>query len=232
LISIVAKMLKILSALKEHANPRRAVQNQKYFQRTIQQDEFLGVDMPTVRKLSKSFGNLDDQVLEELLRSRIHEARAMALVNMVHQSKNKECFELYSRALLEFGGIDHWDLVDLSAPYIVGDYLLKYKDKAKVLKEWILSDNVWVRRTAIVSCMHAIQQNEFDWILKMAPECLKDDHHYVHKAYGWMLRILGTKNEQRLKEFLDVNAGKMPRIMLRYAIEKMDQKDRKYFLSK
>jgi 3-methyladenine DNA glycosylase AlkD len=136
-------------------------------------------------------------------------------------SRRKELFDLYLR---RHDRINTWDLVDRSAPYVVGGYL---SDKPRdVLYELARSPNIWERRTAMVSTGYFIRQGDITDAFKIAEMLLNDDHDLIHKASGWMLRAAGDADRQRLLRFLDQHAATMPRVALRYAIEHLD-KDQK-----
>jgi 3-methyladenine DNA glycosylase AlkD len=128
-------------------------------------------------------------------------------------------------------GINNWDLVDLSAPNIVGDYLLNKKDR-KILYSLIKSKNIWERRIAVLSCFAFLRKKDFDDFLKISEMLLKDEHDLIHKAVGWGLRELGKRDKGAEVSFLKKYSKIMPRTMLRYAIEKFSQKERVTFMKK
>ena len=171
--------------------------------------------------------------LEKLLNSKIHEYRMSALLILIKQyekgneSEKNKIFNFYLR---NTKNINNWDLVDISAPKIVGDYLLnKPRD---VLYKLASSNNLWERRIAIISTFAFIRNNEFDDTLKIAEILLNDKHDLIHKAVGWMLREIGKRDQKIEEEFLKKYYSKMPRVMLRYAIEKFEEKKRKFYLGK
>jgi hypothetical protein len=197
-------------------------------------DEFIGVRMGQVFSLAKDFVGMSPAEIEKLLESPIHEVRVGAVSIMDFQARDKktsperkkELFDLYLR---RHDRINNWDLVDRSAPYVVGGYL---SDKSrKVLYRLARSKNVWERRTAIVSTWYFIRQGEIDDTFKLAEVLLDDRHDLIHKAAGGWLREAGKRDRQRLTEFLEKHAAKMPRTFLRYAIEHLDKKTRDYYLS-
>jgi 3-methyladenine DNA glycosylase AlkD len=189
--------------------------------------------MGDVFALAKKYMDLPLSEIEKLLESEVHEARVGAVSIMDFQARNKkttaprrkELFDLYLR---RHDRINNWDLVDRSAPYVVGGYLA---DKPrKVLYRLARSKDVWERRTAIVSTFYFIRQGEVDDAFKIAELLVKDDHDLIHKAAGGWLREAGKKDRSRLLAFLDQHAATMPRTMLRYAIEHLDKKRRDYYL--
>jgi hypothetical protein len=196
-------------------------------------DEFIGVRMGQVFALSKEFMQMSPGEIEILLESPIHEGRVGAVSIMDWQARNKktteerrkELFELYVR---RHDRINNWDLVDRSAPYVVGGYLF---DKPRdVLYRLARSKNVWERRTAVVSTYFFIRKGDVIDTFKIAEMLLKDEHDLIHKATGGWLREAGKREPQRLLSFLDKYAPTMPRTALRYAIEHLDKKRRDHYL--
>lgn len=194
-------------------------------------DVFLGVYVPIQRQIAKKYSALSLVDLQTLLKSKIHEHRTGALFILCDQFKKadeKAKEKLFKFYLKNSKGINNWDLVDLSAPNIVGEWLLK-KDR-KILYKLAHSKNLWEKRIAIVSTFTFIRAKEFDDTLKISEILLSADHDLIHKAVGWMLREAGKRDEKVLRKFLDKHATKMPRTMLRYSIEKFNEQTRKYYL--
>ena len=196
-------------------------------------DKFIGVRMGQVFALAKEFIEMPPREIEKLLESQIHEARAGAVSIMDWQARNKkttaarrkELFDLYLR---RHDRINNWDLVDRSAPYVVGGYLL---DKPRdILYKLARSKNVWERRTAIVSTYYFVRQGDVADTFKIAEMLLNDNHDLIHKATGGWLREAGKKDPQELLSFLDKHAATMPRTALRYAIERLSKKQRTHYL--
>lgn len=169
-----------------------------------------------------------------MLESPVHEVRAGALSIMDKQARNKktpesrrkELFNLYLRRM---DRINNWDLVDVCAPYVIGGYLF---DKPRdILYKLARSKNMWERRTAIVSTYYFIRQNDITDTFKIAEMLLNDDQDLIHKAAGGWLREAGKQDQQKLLRFLDKHAATMPRTFLRYAIERLDKKQREHYLS-
>lgn len=197
-------------------------------------DVFMGVRMGQVFALAKEFINMAPGQIEKLLESPIHEVRAGAVSIMDFQarakktaeSRRKELFDLY---INRHDRINNWDLVDRSAPYVVGGYLFgKPRD---ILYKLAYSKNMWERRTAIVSTYYFIRQGEIDDTFEIAEILLHDDEDLIHKATGGWIREAGKKNPAKLLRFLDRHAATMPRTTLRYAIEHLNKKQREYYLS-
>ncbi|AFU99276.1 DNA alkylation repair protein [Simiduia agarivorans] len=195
-------------------------------------DQFLGIRMPVLRAESKALGVLAPATLAPLLQSPWHEVRMLALVNMVDQARRKICDRaaLYQLYMSQLSGVNNWDLVDVSAPDIVGKYLLE-RDRAP-LAPLIKSDNLWHRRIGVLACLTFIRAGETTDIERFALQLLADPEDLMHKAVGWMLREAGKRDEPFLIRFLDQQASSMPRTMLRYAIEKLPEPRRQYYLNK
>jgi 3-methyladenine DNA glycosylase AlkD len=140
--------------------------------------------------------------------------------------------KIYKFYLKNTKSINNWDLVDLSAPNIVGDYLLNHKVEQKILYKLVKSKLLWERRIAVLATFMFIREHQYEHTLKLAEMLLKDKHDLMHKAVGWMLRELGKRDEKLLCKFLDVHCKEMPRTMLRYTIEKFPEEKRKYYLMK
>lgn len=226
---------RFVERLTAYRSPDQLRKYQRAFKVAEGGEEFIGVRMGQVFALAKEFIELPPAELERLLESPVHEVRAGALSIMDKQARRrrtpearrKELFELYLRRI---DRVDNWDLVDLAAPYVVGGYL---SDKPRdVLYDLARSENPWERRTAIVSTGFFIRQGEVDDTFRIAELLAADNHDLVQKATGWMLREAGKRDRQRLLGFLDHHAASLPRILLRYAIEHLDQQQRTHYLGR
>jgi 3-methyladenine DNA glycosylase AlkD len=195
-------------------------------------DVFLGITVPALRKAVKECGATPLPDVLQLLRSVIHEERLFALMLLIHAYGNahgslkKKIYGLY---LKNTRYINNWDLVDLSAPNIVGNYLA---DKSREpLYALARSRDLWKKRIAILSTLHFIRQNNFADTLQISEILLNDDHDLIHKAAGWMLREVGKRSLATEERFLKQYYKKMPRTMLRYAIERFPEAKRKKYLN-
>ncbi len=197
-------------------------------------DLFLGIDVPDTRKMVKDYVHLDLKEISKILTNKYHEIRLaglLILVNKYQKANKKEQKEIFDFYLKNYKNINNWDLVDLSAYHIVGDYLLD-KDK-NILEKLAKSKNLWQKRIAIVSTYAFIQKRQGEWTFRIVKILMQDTNDLIHKACGWMLREVGKKiSDKELKKFLDEWGTKMPRTMLRYAIEKFEEKERIYYLNK
>ncbi|HQR36282.1 MAG TPA: DNA alkylation repair protein [Blastocatellia bacterium] len=223
--------------LKTYRSPEELMKIQRYFKSSEGQyaegDEFIGVRMGQVFALAKEFIEMPPSEIETLLESSIHEVRVGAVSIMDWQARSKgisaqrrkELFELYLR---RHDRINNWDLVDRSAPYVVGGYL--FDQPRAILYKLARSKNLWERRTAIVSTYFFIRKGDLDDTFKIAELLLKDKEDLIHKAAGGWLREAGKKDRQRLIRFLDQHAATMPRTMLRYSIEHFDKSERDHYL--
>lgn len=188
-------------------------------------DKFLGVTVPNIRAVAKEFKDANLDVIEELIHSPWHEMRMCALLILVNNSKKdvtKDTFDFY---LSQTEHINNWDLVDLSAPQIVGQFLLN-KDR-DILYKLAESDLLWDNRIAIVSTLTFIRNNDLDDTYQLSLKMMNHKHDLMHKAIGWMLREAGKRDAKRLYDFVMENKSIMPRTMLRYSIEKFDIETRK-----
>lgn len=208
-------------------------------------DRFLGVSVPTIRRIAKQFYDMPLHEIVELLQSLYNEERLSALILLVHQYKKadqamkEQIYELY---LSQSKQVNNWNLVDSSAHLIVGAHLaglgLARKGRSLIDRDPVIlltlaqSDDLWQRRIAIVATWYFIRKDDFAWTFRIAKLLLHDEHDLIHKATGWMLREAGKKDQQALRLFLDEHAHLMPRTMLRYALEKFSHDERKGYLNK
>jgi 3-methyladenine DNA glycosylase AlkD len=224
---------KIKKDLRASSDASKAKVMQRFFKTGKGQygegDIFLGVTVPESRRIARLYHSCDLETVSELLRSKVHEERLVALLILVHKyrSGEKGIFEFYVRHMKN---VNNWDLVDLSAPSIVGAHLADAN--RSLLYRLAGSANIWERRIAIVATHYFIRNNDFADALKIARMLLGDRHDLIHKASGWMLREVGNRDAAALERFLDSHSAKMPRTMLRYAIEKLPERKRKLFLAR
>ena len=227
----------IRQALSKHASSEKAEILARFFKtgkgEYAEGDIFLGINVPEQRKIAKKYYDATPWVLHKLLGSRIHEHRLVSLLILIEKYKKaddagkKEFADFY---LSHMSQINNWDLVDISAGHILGDYLLD-KDKT-ILFKLAESDNIWERRIAIMSTLAFIKKNGFEDTLKIARILLNDSHDLIHKAVGWMLREVGKRNPAVEESFLNIHSKEMPRTMLRYAIERLNEKKKRYYMQK
>lgn len=228
----------VVAALEAVASPEEAAKLARYFKTGPGEygegDRFLGLHLGTVSDLAKQNVGMPVSELERLLESPFHEARTTAL-SIMHQEarkkrtgpeRRKELFDLYLR---RHDRINNWDLVDLACRSVVGAYLM---DRPRdILYRLARSQNLWERRTAMVSCWTFIRAGQTDDAIAIATILLDDKEDLIHKATGWMLRTIGDVDRPVLLAFLADHAATMPRTVLRYAIEKFSPEERKRWMA-
>jgi len=218
------------------ANPEKASQLQRFFKTAkgeyAEGDIFLGITVPQIRIIAKKYTDLTYKEIQQLLNSKFHEERLAALLILVRKFKKtkdqKEKQFIYNFYLKNTRGINNWDLVDLSAPNIVGEFLFD-KDKS-ILRQLAISKNIWERRIAVLATFPLIKKRKFGESLALSQILINDPHDLIHKAVGWMLREVGKKDINVLETFLKDKYNQMPRTMLRYAIEKFPEEKRQMYL--
>jgi 3-methyladenine DNA glycosylase AlkD len=228
----------LLSEIKSQKNDEQAKNLQRFFKTKKGEygegDVFLGIKVPVQRGIVKKYWNkttLKD--IQELLNSKIHEERMIGLLILVEMYKKSKKDKLKQRQIFEFylkntSRINNWDLVDLSAPNIVGDFCSI--EGTEILKFLAKSKSIWERRIAMLSTFAFIKNRIFGETLAISDVLLKDEHDLIHKAVGWGLREVGKRNMEVLEIFLKERYKTMPRTMLRYAIEKFPEDKRKKYL--
>jgi 3-methyladenine DNA glycosylase AlkD len=188
--------------------------------------------VPVIRRVAREFRDAPCSEVQKLIQSSYHEERLLSLLMLVQlyskgdATLKKKIYDFYLKST-EY--INNWDLVDLSAPNIVGDYLAC--NNRKPLYEFAKSRDLWKRRIAIMATFQLIKQNEFNETLKISKMLLADDHDLIHKAVGWMLREVGKRDRRTEEQFLQQYYKKMPRTMLRYAIERFPEAKRQRYLN-
>lgn len=228
-------VIKIRSKLQKHASKQKAEILQRFFKTGKGEygdgDLFLGINVPQLRKLAKEYSNITTGDVLQLLKTRLHEERLLALLMLVHlysrgdEPAKKNIYKIY---LENTRFINNWDLVDASAPYIVGDFLMNRSKKP--LHDLARSGSLWERRISIMSTFHFIKQNEFSETFKISKMLLSDKEDLIHKAVGWMLREVGKRDLAGEERFLKEHYKRMPRTMLRYAIERFPEPKRQMYL--
>ncbi len=226
----------VIRALELLQNKERAIISQRFFKTGKGEygegDQFWGITVPDCRKVAKRYRDFDLSELTDLLRHPVHECRLVALLILVEKmktvtgaGKDEEIVQYY---LQNTRFVNNWDLVDLSADKILGPYLLQREKK--ILFQLAASSLLWERRMAIIATFHFIKQGEFATTLEISKALLNDHQDLIHKAVGWMLREVGKRDQPVEEAFLRQYSTKMPRTMLRYAIERFPEDTRQKYL--
>ena len=228
---------KILKELKSKKNPAQAIHLSRFFKTGKGQygegDVFWGLKVPVTREIVKKFKEASLKDIQELLNSKVHEHRLTGLLILVEKyKKGEDKKKIYDFYLKNTKNINNWDLVDLTAPNIVGNFLLENKKERKVLYSLVKSKDLWERRISILSTFTLLRNKEYEDVLKVSEILLNDKHDLIHKAVGWMLRELGKRDKDVEIEFLEKYCKVMPRTMLRYSLEKFDSKEKEKYMKK
>lgn len=234
----------IVRDLNKRSSKVRKIAAMRYFKTGKGQygegDEFIGVTVPDVRKVSLKYAQIiSEEDIKKLLKNNIHEYRLAALMILdvrytkARKADDELCMKhFFTIYMSSFTYINNWDLVDQSARDILGAYsYMQLPNKGKeYLFELSKSSSLWKRRASMVACHYHIREESFEVPLYIASKLLGDTEDLIHKAVGWMLREVGVKSREKLVAFIEKYAPKMSRTTLRYAIEHFDPKMRKYFL--
>lgn len=230
----------LLQAMESGANPDKAKILQRFFKTGKGEygegDKFWGLTVPMVRQLAKKFyGQMTLPEVEQLLQTEIHEVRLAALEILKFQyakakapAAKKQLVDFY---LDHLDRVNNWDLVDLSAPYLLGNYLFHYGEQDYSLLDKLNQQaDLWRRRVSIITNLYFIQQQQFQPALRLITARLLDPEDLIHKANGWLLREIGKRDVKVLQDFLQEHLIRMPRTTLRYAIEKFSPEIRRKYL--
>lgn len=234
------------AALGAQADPQKARDEMRFFKCAPGEygegDRFIGVRVPVQRKIASGFREMSLPEIEELLDSAIHEHRQSALFVMLaaykaagakrvapdeRENRRRSLVELYVR---KADRVNNWDLVDSSAPHLLGDWLLEHREDMDLLEGFAASDSLWKQRIAVMASFAFIRAGSFGLTLQLAKEFLDHPHDLMHKAVGWMLREIGKRDFDCEDQFLRKHYREMPRTMLRYAIEKYPEKQRRAYI--
>jgi 3-methyladenine DNA glycosylase AlkD len=221
--------------LHARADPADALNLQRFFKSGPGEygegDVLAGVRVPVLRKLASTYHAAPRRVVLGLLRSRVHEERMLALLIMIRQyaaATPTRRQRIHADYLAHTAYVNNWDLVDLSAPHLVGAHLVG-RDRS-VLLRLAKSSSLWERRIAMLATLHFIRERSYNDALTLAEHLLTDSEDLIHKATGWMLREIGHRDRAVEEAFLNRHAQSMPRTMLRYAIERFDEPTRQHYL--
>lgn len=231
----MSKLSLIQDQIRALGHPETAKLSQRFFKTGVGEygagDVFLGIKVPVLRKQVLHYRGTPAETSAALLQSQFHEERLFALLLLIdffQQGGAADQALAYQTYLSNTHRINNWDLVDVSAPHIVGHYL---SDKSRaVLYQLASSSSLWERRIAIIATLHFIRQNDFADTLHLAEQLLQDKQDLMHKAVGWMLREVGKRDQETEEKFLRQHYRAMPRTLLRYAIERFPEPLRQQYL--
>ncbi len=222
--------------IRKVARPERAESNKWFFKTGPGEygagDRFLGVTVPQLRAIAREYRSMPLKYVVALLRSPWHEERLLAVLIMVRQYVDADARTrrtIHQTYLRNTASINNWDLVDSSAAQIVGAHL--EKGDRRILRRLARSKSLWERRIAMIATYHYIRQGEFRDAFAVAELLMKDEHDLIHKAAGWMLREIGKRDRRAEETFLAKHAARMPRTMLRYAIERLPPRVRRRYMA-
>lgn len=225
--------------LKNVASEQKAKELSRFFKTGKGQygegDIFIGITVPQIRAISKHYYSLTLIDIRQLLINPIHEFRFAALIALVEKYKRAD--ETTKREIVQFyidnfRYFNNWDLVDFSAPYILGDFSLKYDTSYSIITSLSNSKELWGERIAIVATLTLIRSGEFELTLQLCHKFITHKHDLIHKAMGWMLREIGKRDLDCLRLFLDRYTTQLPRTTLRYAIERMEKSERELYMKR
>lgn len=231
----------IKKQLKKYSSVERKKTNEWFFKTGKGEygegDRFIGVSVPDTRKVARAFLGINLSELKKVLDSEIHEERLFALLILVEKNKQaikardkKEQQQIVKFYLKNKKQVNNWDLVDTSAHYILGQAIMDSLVEESVLDKLVLSKSIWDRRIAIIATWIMIRKGKLDTTIRLSKKLLGDKEDLMHKAVGWMLREAWKKDSDLVENFLIDNYKSVPRTALRYAIEKMEDPQRKRFL--
>lgn len=230
-----SRINRAIKELENLANRDKAKQLSKFFKTAKGEygegDKFLGVYVPDIRKVSKKYIDISLDEVQTLFRNQYHEVRFLAVVILVNQFQKfrEREDEIYQFYLENIDFLNSWDFIDVSAPKILGEYLLKREDFS-ILEKLSKCEKLFQRRASIVSTLTFIKKDIFQPTLEVAEELLDDGEDLIYKAVGWTLREISKKDRNLITKFIEKNYSRFPRTALRYAIEKYPEYERKRVL--
>ena len=230
---------KLKEELKKYASLERKKANKRFFKTGKGEygegDRFLGISNPDIRKVAEKFADLNYIELQKIISSKFNEERLCALIILVNRYKKKRTGEAEKKKIFKFllknlKNVNNWNLVDITAPHIMGEYLIDNRREIKILDKLLASNFHWHRRVAVLATWSFIKRGDLQLTLKIAKKLFNDKEDLMHKAVGWMLREAWKKDAKMVEKFLIKNYNKIPRTTLRYTIERMSETKRKRFL--
>jgi len=227
----------VLAEIKKRRDSERAAHSLRFFKTGPGEygegDQFYGLTVPQIRSIAKNAKNLPLAEVEILIYGTYHEERLIGFIILTNdfikgdEETQKEIYSFYVKHAKQ---ANNWDLVDTSAHKIVGQWIITHPNDENILYKLSKSTNLWEQRISVIATLTLISHGIFDPTLKLSTHFLRHKHDLIHKACGWALREVGKKDTSKLVLFLDKHTLEMPRTMLRYAIEKLPEKQRKHYL--
>ena len=231
--------MSVFSELQKKTTKRQKQNSERFFKTGpgsySAHDFFVGINMPAIRSIAQTYIDIKDSELQKLVSSKYHEYRMCGFIILTYRYKRADKparRKIYNFYIKNLRHVNNWDLVDVTIPNIVGEYIKENKGERKKIENLCTSKDLWERRVSVLACFPMIKDGEFAMFLKIANRLLSDQEDLMHKAVGWMLREVYKKDERVARTFIDKNYVKIPRTTLRYAIEKMDAKERKVMLNR
>ncbi len=228
-MSIIDNIEKILKAESKN----NLINSHRFFKTDVgeyaEKDVFLGISSPFIRNVVKKYRDISYDDLNYFMQSPIHEYRLFAVLVLVYKYK-KEPDNVYNFYISKIDYVNNWDIVDLSTPHIIGEYILKHSEDIRKIEEMCIDSSLWKRRISVLATFPQIKKGEFDMAFRVIKRLLGDKEDLIHKACGWALREVYKKDTLALEKFLQENYSSLPRTTLRYAIERMDEVKRKEYL--
>ena len=231
--------MKIFTELKKKSSRRKKQDSERFFKigkgTYSEGDIFVGISMPALREIAQTFVDVKESELKKLITSKFHEYRMCGFLILTYRYKQanrlerKRIYKMYTNNLKY---VNNWDIVDVTTPNIIGEYIKENKAERKKIELLSRSRNLWKRRVSVLSCFPLVRVGEFTMFLRIAKTLLSDKEDLIHKAVGWILREVYKRDKRVVKSFIDKNYKNIPRTTLRYAIEKMEKKEQKSVLDR
>lgn len=225
-------LMDVEKELYKHKNSVKAKTMKRFFKKEdSDEDTFLGIYMGTLRLIAKKYQDISLIEVKQLLDSKYHEYRMVGLLILILKYKRGGDDKYVRFYLKNVSRVNAWDLVDASAGQILGRYVHEHPEKKSVLVRLAESGSVWSRRIAIVATFYFIKRKDYRLTISLAKKLMNDEHHYIQKGVGWMLKEIGNKNKGVLIDFLKKYYHRMPKVMSRYAMEKLTKEEKHKIVS-
>lgn len=229
---------RIFKELKKLGSAKKAKASSRFFKTGKGEygegDKFFGITVPEQRKIAKENVEISFTEISKLIKNPFHEARLTGLFILVYKYEKADYKlreKIYNFYIKNLSSVNNWDLVDTTTPNIVGHHLWENRKERKLLYKLAKSKNIWERRISILATFHFIRNNDFKDAIKIAEKLLEDKEDLIHKAVGWMLREIGKRDQKTMENFLKKYIEIMPRTTLRYAIERLPENKREYYMN-